>query len=61
MNILEHERFRIANPFFIHLRKYSNSLRFWIFDFHVSSNHQNKKVFFLCFTLHVMNLEYMKV
>ncbi len=43
--------------------KYSNFLRYWMFllSFAVSSNHQDKKNLLKCFTLHVMNLEYMKV
>ncbi len=45
--------------FLIDCRKYSNSLRYWILTF-MSYNH-HMFVFFLCFPLHVMYLEYMKV
>ncbi len=50
--------------FLIDLRKYSNILRYWIFDFHnlyaLIIKIKTKKLL-KCFTLHVMNLEYMKV
>ncbi len=49
--------------FLIDLRKYSNILRYWIFDFHELKALIIKiktKILLKCF-LHVMNIEYMKV
>ncbi len=58
--MLELELFCFANPFF----NLGNILIFWDNDFllslAVSSNHKKKKTL-MCFTLHVMNLKYMKV
>ncbi len=50
--------------FLIDLRKYSNILRYWMFDFHELSALIIKikiKQLLKCFTLHVINIEYMQV